>query len=61
MADLYHWDSDDDREKFKEFHRAVAITLRLMSCTETIDVEMMERHNIYTSLLAKDIFPFMRL
>ena len=61
VADLYQWDSDEDREKFKEFHRAVAITLRLMSCTETIDVEMMERHNTYTSLLAKDVFPFMRL
>ena len=48
VADLYQWDSDEDREKFKEFHRAVAITLRLMSCTETIDVEMMERHNTYT-------------
>ena len=61
VADLYLWDSDEDREKFKECHRAVAITLRLMSCTETIDVEMMERHNTYTSLLAKDVFPFMRL
>ena len=48
VADLYLWDSDEDREKFKECHRAVAITLRLMSCTETIDVEMMERHNTYT-------------
>ena len=61
VAELYQWDSDDDRDRFKEFHRAVAITLRLMSCTDTIDVEMMERHNTYTSLLAKKVFPFMRL
>ena len=59
VCNLYEFDDDETRQKFKKFHQNCCVTLRIMNSTETIDVEALEAHNIETYLLAKEIFPFM--
>ena len=59
VCDLFDFDDDETKQKFRKFHQNCCVTLRIMSSTETIDVEALEAHNIETHLLAKEIFPFM--
>ena len=59
VCDLFHFEDDETRNKYAQFHQNCCVTLRVMSSTETIDVEAFERHNIETNLLALEIFPWM--
>ena len=56
---MFYFEDDETRNKYAQFHQNCCVTLRVMSSTETIDVEAFETHNIETNLLALEIFPWM--
>ena len=46
VVDLYEFATEEEKRKFKKFQQNVSVTLRVMSSTELIDVEALEKHNI---------------
>ena len=57
---LYCFETEQEKEDFKTLHQNMCLTLKCLSSTEKIDVEVLRDHNIETNLLALKVFPKMR-
>ena len=58
VVDLYEFATEEEKRKFKKFQQNVSVTLRVMSSTELIDVEALEKHNIKTNQMSIGLFPW---
>jgi Holliday junction resolvasome RuvABC DNA-binding subunit len=60
VLELYEFDDDDQKDKFRKFLQACSVTLRIMSQAGKVDTEALRTHNIKTDLMRKDLFDWMK-